>query len=562
MLPLVRADLQALANLRNSPKGSRILRASVVSLLWMGFVSMLWGSGSQLALAYPEAGSRMPPRVDLIAGLLAPSLVLSIATALGFGRRQLLEHPSLELLLSAPIAPWRVLSATWLRVGCVAWLFGVAISGPALWLLTPDAEVDPIARAATIVAAVGGVALPTVAVLCGLQILLARFTGGRASRVVNVLLHLLVSIGFIGLVVFGLLAGDRLGAEGVAALGGRRYGLRILLEAPANLLVATLPAKVGGPIAPGLGVAALRVGATVAGAAALVLLLGATCYRSAYALARIDGSRRRANGRSAPSWPGGTLGVFWRKDVRQLVAQPRQALSLLVGPALAATIVHTGDLGVLVDGSRDTPPLPGAFGGAFVVLALWWLVALSVLPIPLLRIVQADARQWVLYRAAPIRPLRLLLAKAALPSVLVVFWPIATAVTVAALDGLTDVAGALLGIALALPAGLWLACWLVTIATWPWLFRPDEEAGGSASPRGSLGVFVGMLLLNLLAIPGATLWLMLLLAAEGEGPLAGVRGAALVFGVAGAVWGVALVCAVPALGFARRNMRALLRAEG
>ena len=549
LIRLLLSDLQALRGLRASEKGRRIFRAAAISLVWMAVVSAMWGWGGRAAYELTVFETR-PERVKLILRLLVPGLVISVTSGLGQGRKALFEHPALELLMSAPVSAAQVLLAVWIRTSLLACLWVVAIVGPSNWLLiqASGSTLSLWGYSGLVVVAAVSIAVPVSGILFLVHLVLTYLTGGRAGRLINMLLHVAVSFAFFALVILGLIARDRSGFAAVPGMDGQNIGLRTMLAAPASMLDAAAGnAGVWGSL--------VHCGVPVAVVAALLVAVGTPLYRGAYARARMGaGGRAPSVSRSQRLWPAGGAAVMFRKDVALLLGQPRHFVSLMFGPLLALGLAWSGELDVLSSGPGGSP-FPELWTECFAVFALWWITTLTVLAVPLMRVVQLEAAQWSLYRASPAMPRSLVLQKAQLPLLVTVVWPLLVAAGTAWGLGLAGIEAIALGSVLLLPVAVCLGVWLMGLSTWPWLVRPDDAT--QASPRGSLAVFLAMFLLVLLVIPVATLAAVLAYVGESF-ELSGVLIALLLII---STWMAAAVATVPGYWWAVANMRQLLAPE-
>lgn len=543
MLRLLTADLASLANLFRRREGRRLLFSAALSLGFLGFVADLFG---QIVARSPQLGQMAGGAGgmdSLLGSMLVPALLLSLWFGFGGGPRQLFELRQIEMLLQAPLAAPKVLLATWLRFGAIVSLWCTVLCAPMAGRVGEGLGVRVPWTVAAIACAC--LALPAVAVLLSLQVVLMRFFAGRFTRLLLTSLGAAGSIAFSLLLIAGVLAQEETVRMILAAARGQAVW-PFLLDAPARLWAELV--RDGVPRVATIG----RVLAVLGGAAGLVAAVG-VLYRTAYENARgsVEPVLRWGRGRR---WPSAATAVVFRKEIAQMLHQPGQLVGLLFSAVLVVVLAGGRFLGGAF--AQDMPATEGE-RHVFVMLALWLFAQLTVAPGCLMRIVISEGTQWVVFVGAPVRSLSLLLGKLGAVALLMT-WPAVVAGAVGVVRYGVGPTTLLAFVAVVPACILWTAAATTMVGTIPTLMRPRPERNNLLA---LVGVVLLMVVLQVTAVPGLLAWSLCARRGIGDGPLAGMSDDAAHAALIGGAWAAATLATCLALAVATFQVRRLRAPE-
>ncbi|MBX3464405.1 MAG: hypothetical protein KF830_14645 [Planctomycetes bacterium] len=532
---LLRADLQALANLPATAAGRRLVFGT---LLGLGLLALMWWSAAMAvhrepqALALLHASTHGRSLHGLLGTGLLPCPIAATWLGLSLAQRQLFEAPELLLWRTAPTAGLRAPLQVLLRAAFLTLLWAAALALPFLAAQLLAAPAGPLAWLLLPVAVVG-CTVPLLAALLAVHIVLVRFFAGRVLRLVLAVLAALASVGFSTWLLLGLFAPGPATPVDVGASADRAQRLPWTIDTAATLLAGAAEGRLDG--------AALG---TLLGWLGLALLLfaGAACLHPRAVERHLEAQAPLLRARRGP-WPGGITAVIWRKEFAQVLQQPGALIGFLVFAVLVFALARER---VLVDGLLRDRRLPRDLAHLAAMSVQWFLAVLLVLYAHMGRLVLWDGAQWSLYRSAPAAPLSILRGKLVAVAAFLL-WPLLL-VALAGAQAFGAGAAAVLAFA-GVAAGGTLAALgvLAVVGTSPRLMRPDDGAMAQGG-RSFLAALLLVVLFQLALAPAMFAWLRLLqhlrrhrLAAdEVLALLPWVVGAALAWGVVVAALGIAL----------------------
>ena len=386
---LLRHELRlAVRGLRGKP-GSRgpVVRMAVIALVLGGVGGWIgWIASGQIA-RHPPA---LTPLVCIaFEGAMAYLVTLMLAQALTFATMAFYERNDLDLLLSSPLPPRRVLTVRAL---------GIATTSASIYLFLASALVIPLAirgawRWLAVYAVIADLALLATALGLLLAMALFRVLGARRTRVVSQVLGALIGASvFLVVQARNLLPHDQW-ARLVARLGrlrGSGYDPGAIYAWPAR-------AVAGDPLP--------LIALTLLCAAVFTAVTAAVGRRFAHDAAAAAGvghtgaaqGRRRASGADRLRFSGSALTALARKDARLLIRDPwlisQMAMQLLYLLPLAFLIWRNAGSHLAAAVSA-----PVVFFASQLAGNLTWVVVSA-----------EDAPELIV--AAPVRGLRVLQAK-------------------------------------------------------------------------------------------------------------------------------------------------------
>ena len=387
----VRLAVRALGG-RNSPR-SRWIRLGLA-------LTVVGGSAGWLGWLAAGAIARHPvPLTPLTCIIVEVAMAylstLMVAQALTFATQAFYERNDLDLLLSSPLPPRRVLTVR---------AVGIATAAAAIYLLLASALVIPLALRGVfnwlaLYVAIADLALLATSLGLVLAMALFRVLGARRTRVVSQVLAAL-----IGASAFLLAQARNILPKGEWSRIVARFGrLQDSGYDPHALYAWPARAALGDPL-PLLAVTAVCVGVFWAVTAAVGRRFGADAAAAAGVSHTGEAQgRRRAAGADRLAFSGGPLRALARKDARLLIRDPwlisQMLLQLLyfvplgfliwrnvhgnllaaaAGPIVFLTAQLAGNLTWVVVSAEDAPELiVSAPVGAAKILQAKLLVSLA-----------------------------------------------------------------------------------------------------------------------------------------------------------------------------------------
>lgn len=544
---LLRADLQALANLALRRDGRRLAFGSIVALSVLALLSWFLGQavlGSPMVLELLAPGESEPLR-GLLGYALMPATVVAGWLGLALAQRQLFDAPELPLWQSAPLRPWRAPSQGLIRATFLALLWSAALALPLVCLLLASAQAHALAWALLPLAILAAL-LPLLTSVLTVQIVLVRFFAGRVLQIVLTIVAALASFLFTAFLLTSVLTSEQAQAQRLIEQASRPE-LPWMVATGGRLLAAATRGTLD------LG-ALLQIGGWVLGSLLLFLL---TCRLHPAAVERHQRAGRPTFGSlRAFGWPSRPTASIRRKEFAQLLQQPGSLLGLLVFALLVFVLAREQVLirGILAQNVLATP-----VRHLLAMAALWFLAVLMVLYAHMGRLVLWDGPQWGLYLSAPARPAALLAGK--LQAIwLLLGWPLLVVLGIGRQLLGADWPALLTFAAIGL-AGNTVALGVVAvIGTAPLLMRPD--AGGQlAQGHRSLGAALLLVLAFELAVSPAFVAWVWFAQQQSRSSLRRLELATLAPWAIGGAWALAVVVGGLGCWLGTRNYRRLLTAR-
>lgn len=540
---LIWSDLQATAN-SFVRRGARApLIGTAMTLLLIGALSQLFGRVLVDAVLQRNEVLAHYSTAALFGLIVTPTSLVSIWFGLAACQRRLFEARELDLLLTAPLRPTRIVFASFGRVWLLTCVYSLALVGPTSHMLLSSFEAPGYAWGVL----VGCIALATGAPLAGIIAVTIALLRWFAGRTIKILLTLLISALSLAFSLFLLSAafGRERQAHAVLDLASGERPQPWMIEAAGNLMAASL----GEPwahdsVLRGLGSLALAL---------LVLMFISRWHPGAVERSRLSERPPLSLGLGRP-WPTRPIALLRRKEFARILQEPRQLFGLVLYGLMLVLAARTR---LLIDAPLAVEEAPERARQVVAMLTLWFLGVLMALPTNFGRFVLGDGRQWDLYRSAPVRPRHLLIAKLQASAAILAWpWIVVAVIGATVLDFDRLAVGVYLALSL---CGNALALAILTpIATLPLLVKPQDDGTTGQHGRTLLAVFGLILLFEVLvAVPGIVAWIFLAHRWEAGAPIP--QETTLALYAIGAATAYATALTVPAWWLSRRNLRALLR---
>jgi hypothetical protein len=491
---LLQADLRVLANLPSTPAGRRIAISTATGLALLGLMSW-WGCREMLSrpdlLQLIQSGSSGDSQHGMFGFALMPCSVAATWLGLAIAQRQLFESPELALWQTAPMARWRPAAQVLLRACFLAMMWGTALAGPMLAVVLNNSNAPTTAYLLVPVAMLA-CAVPLIASLLSVQILLVRFLAGRWLRMFFALLGALASVAFSTWLLLGLFTPGGERAANLAASVSGPGKLPWMIDTAASLLTSAAHNVFDGT----------SFAIILAWLLAALLTFWATALLHPRAVEKHQLSEGPLFGRRRTTWPIAVASAIRRKEFAQVLQQPAALMSFLGFAVLVVTLVSKQ---VLVSGILGSWQLPRELAHLGAMLVHWWIAVLLVLYAHMGRIAMWDGAQWSLYMSAPARPAAILWGKLQAIA-LFLMWPLllvgaagsqllgASPLTLLLFTGI-----ALAGTASALGV-------LSIIGTSPRLMRPDDGGQIVQGGRSFLAAMLLVILFELASAPAVQGW--------------------------------------------------------
>lgn len=534
---MIGVELRALQNAWRSPEGRGEVAGNAVVLLCLVLGSLALGASLLrtdvvAALRDDSTGAML---AVVVAFLLVPPLVVTLSFAKLPCRHALFSAPWLPLLLTSPVASWRVVAIAWFRVAAGTAVVVLAlVAAPAVGL-TLRAGVPPLA--AGLVVAVGvmlGAAL--VAVVMAVLVAVTRWCSGPRLRRALTVVHLALATAAIVLLLGGFVRGPAL-RDTIVAFDPGASSLGHMVRLVADL-----------PVALATGEVSARAFATPLACVAIIVLglgFAAASHRRAYeaSLVRAPAGRLRAASRAWPVTPLRSL--LLRAALESWRARGNVALVALIA-VVAVWRVASDQPAVSAD---DSLPL---LREVFFLLQSWLMLAFVMVLVLFLGVVGDEQKQLPLLATSPLARRDLLASRLVL-----VGWPFVMTMVLMALTGLS-VTGlawtAVVGFVFAaVPLLLVLLGSAVAVGSWPRFIRVHDDMPLANNLRSVVPVLV------LSAIAGGSTFVVYevadaVLGAASDGPSPAVVASA----VLTAAWLVGGVWLWGSCRIAHRNLERLL----
>jgi len=518
---MIGVELRALKNAWRSAEGRGEVAGNAIVLLCLVLGSL--ALGASLLRTDVVAALRDDPTGGVLAAvvavLLAPPVLLTLSFAKLPCRHALFSAPGLPLLLTSPVASWRVVAIAWLRVAAGTTVVVLAlVAAPAIGLALRAGVPLLVTGGVLAVGVLLGAAL--VAVVMALLVAMTRWCSGPRLRRALAVVHLALATAAIVLLLGGFVRGPAL-RDALVAFDPGASSLGHVVRFVAGLPVALATGEViaGAWAAPLACVAIIVVG----------LGFAAASHRRAYeaSLVQAPAWRLRAASRNWPVTPLRSLLLraaleSWR---------PRGNVALVALIAVVAVWCVASDQPAV--SANDPVPL---LREVFFLLRSWLMLAFVMVLVLFLGVVGDEQKQLPLLATSPLARRDLLASRLVL-----VGWPFVMTIVLMALTGLSVTGLAWIAVVgfvfAAVPLLLVLLGSAVAVGSWPAFIRVHDEMPLASNLRSVVPVLV------LSAIAGGVTFVVhevagavLVAASDGPSPAVVASAAFVAAWLVGGVW--------------------------